>query len=292
MKTSLKHLPPARQRELERIKGILFEEFESALSGATSEKKKRGRILKIILFGSFARGGWVDDRKSGYKSDYDILVIVSAKFLADFQYWDAAEDRLLFDPAIKHEVQLIIEPLERVNDELAKGQYFFTDIKNEGIALYELKDHKLAEPKRLGEAAHLEISRKYFEGTYDLAQNFLGVARDQIIQNKCSFSAFQLHQAAEHSYRTLLLTLSHYSPATHNIKTLRGLAEDFDRRLIDVWPRYHRADKRKFELLRRAYVEARYSEHYEITVDELEWLETRIRALQDTVEAICKERLN
>jgi predicted nucleotidyltransferase len=40
-------------------------------------KGKRGRILKLILFGSYARGDWVEDRKSGYRSDYDVLVVVN-----------------------------------------------------------------------------------------------------------------------------------------------------------------------------------------------------------------------
>lgn len=32
-----------------------------------------------MLFGSYARGGWVEDRKSGYRSDYDLLVVVNNK---------------------------------------------------------------------------------------------------------------------------------------------------------------------------------------------------------------------
>src|SRR3546814_1243855 len=66
MKTSLDHLPPQKQRELARVLEILHEEFEDALKGSSSNWKKRGRILKVILFGSYARGAWVDepDRKS------------------------------------------------------------------------------------------------------------------------------------------------------------------------------------------------------------------------------------
>jgi predicted nucleotidyltransferase len=94
----------------------------AALTGGTSEKKRRGRILKIILFGSFARGGWVDDRASGYKSDYNILVVVNYNYLTDFEFWEAADDRLMHHPKIRREVQLIFEPLERVNSVLAKGQ--------------------------------------------------------------------------------------------------------------------------------------------------------------------------
>ena len=47
--------------------------------------RKGARILKIILFGSHARGDHVDAPLSAnqYKSDYDILVIVSQKELTD-----------------------------------------------------------------------------------------------------------------------------------------------------------------------------------------------------------------
>ncbi|MDC9701675.1 MAG: HEPN domain-containing protein [Alphaproteobacteria bacterium] len=261
------------------------------MSTAMSEKKKRGRILKIILFGSFARGTWVDDRKSGYKSDYDILVIVNAKFLADHRFWEAAEDRLMFDPTIKREVQFIVETLNTVNSELSNGQYFFSDIRKDGIALYELKGHKLSSPKPLNEAEYQEIATKYYEAAFSLADDQLAISRHCINEDRIESAAFALHQATEHAYRALLLTLTHYSPATHSIKVLRSLAEDLDQRLVEVWPRQQRGDKRKFELLRRAYVEARYSEHYEITVEELEWLESRIRELQGVVEVICRERL-
>ena len=79
MKTSLEHLPPRKRRELARVVEILHEEFDDAVKLATSERKKRGRILKIILFGSYARGDWVDEphTKKGYRSDYDILLLYS-----------------------------------------------------------------------------------------------------------------------------------------------------------------------------------------------------------------------
>jgi len=88
MKSSLDHLPEKKQRELARVVEILQEEFADALSGADAEFKKRGRILKIILSGSYARGTWVDEpyTMKGYQSDYDILVIVNTSKLADRQY--------------------------------------------------------------------------------------------------------------------------------------------------------------------------------------------------------------
>lgn len=60
----LAHLPDNKRRELERVARILFDEFEDAQKTKLSDKHKNGRILKLILFGSYARGDWVEDRKT------------------------------------------------------------------------------------------------------------------------------------------------------------------------------------------------------------------------------------
>ena len=44
-------------------------------------------------------------------------------------------------------------------------------------------------------------------------------------------------------------------------------------------------------MLKRAYVEARYSASYEISGDDLEALSQSVRALRDIVEAVSRERL-
>lgn len=85
MKSSLDHIPHRKQRELARVLEILHEEFEDALNEGTADFKKRGRILKIILFGSYARGTFVDEPHTmkGYRSDFDLLVIVNNRKLSD-----------------------------------------------------------------------------------------------------------------------------------------------------------------------------------------------------------------
>ena len=82
----LAHLPDRKRRELERAAQILFGEFDESLKTKLSEKGRRGRILKLILFGSYARGDWVEDRASGYISDYDLLVIVNSETFTDLQH--------------------------------------------------------------------------------------------------------------------------------------------------------------------------------------------------------------
>ncbi len=67
MKTSLEHLPETKREELHDIVDII--------RSSTSKKTDM-----IVLFGSHARGDWVDDRYSGddgivyeYQSDFDII---------------------------------------------------------------------------------------------------------------------------------------------------------------------------------------------------------------------------
>jgi predicted nucleotidyltransferase len=61
MRTDLDHLPPVQQRELERVVQIIFEEFGEKIALGTQDWKRKGRILKVILYGSYARGNWVDE---------------------------------------------------------------------------------------------------------------------------------------------------------------------------------------------------------------------------------------
>lgn len=43
--------------------------------------------------------------------------------------------------------------------------------------------------------------------------------------------------------------------------------------------------------VKRANIDARYSEEYKITEEELQWLGIRVEALQSLVEEVCTERL-
>jgi hypothetical protein len=104
-------------------------------------------------------------------------------------------------------------------------------------------------------------------------------------------AAFSLHQGTERAYACFLLVRTLYFPRSHNIKFLRSLSEDNEPRLIEAWPRTERIDRRRFELLKRAYVEARYVETYEIGMDDLNALAEAVRNLRDIVEQVSRERL-
>jgi predicted nucleotidyltransferase/HEPN domain-containing protein len=295
MKTNLDHLPPVKQHELPRVVEIILEEFEDALKGASAEFKKRGRILKIILFGSYARGTFVDEphTKKGYRSDFDILVVVNNRKLTDFStYWNKAAERLMRHPEIGTPVSLIIHSLREVNAELRSGRYFFVDIRRDGLALYELDDEPLAAPGQLSAEEAWQRAAGYLADRLPHARVFFKTARFCVEQGDSKEAAFLLHQSIEQAYSTLLLVLTNYSPPSHNIRFLRGLAEERAEELLNVWPHNQQRYLAWFNILNEAYVKARYSPHFEISKEAVEWLTERTELLLAAVEAVCRKYLD
>jgi predicted nucleotidyltransferase/HEPN domain-containing protein len=295
MRDQLDHLPEAKQRELEHVVQVLFEEFDAATRMGTKPFKKQARILKVVLYGSYARGDWVDDPVGGYKSDYDILVVVNDDRLTDFDYWSAAEDRLMRDATITHQLSapasFIVHTLSDLNGQLYKGRPFFTDIVAQGIALYEAEGFPLSRPGKLQMGERLVEARQHFEEWFPSAAAFARGAQFYVDDGRPKEAAFNYHQSAERFYHCALLVLTLYSPKSHKLNFLRGQAEDMAPLLIDAWPRADRFSRRCFELLRQAYVNARYSPEYAISGEELAWIGERVAILQDLVRQVCGRRL-
>ena len=298
MRNDLDHLPPQKQRELERVVQLIFEEFDDAFALAKHEWKKAGRILKVILYGSYARGTWVDEPHTakGYQSDYDLLIIVNDSRLTDrVKYWSNLDERLMREygvtKTLKTPVNFIVHTLQDVNDGLAHGRYFFMDVKQDGVALYQSDDTELHTPKPKTPDQALCMAQEYFDEWYRTGGEFFDNYKFNRDQGRNNNAAFQLHQASERLYHCVLLVCTFYTPHVHNLGFLRTQAERIDPRLTYVWPRDTRQDRARFEKLKEAYVKARYSKHYRITKDELEWLGEQVEELGRVVHEVCIERL-
>ncbi len=298
MRNDTDHLPQTQQDELQRVVAILMEEFEKATSRATQDWRRGGKIYKIILFGSYSRGDWVDEPENGYQSDFDLLIVVSHKDLTEIaDYWYVAEDRILRDPAISRPVNIIVHSIDEVNQALKRGEYFWIDIVRDGIAIYELAGHALAAPTPLTSEDAREMASAYFDEWLPSVDRALVTANEQMQKGADNLgwrkdAAFTLHQAAERAYSCYLLVRGQYVPRSHNLKFLRSLAESKEPLLIEAWPRSTKLDRRRFELAKRAYVEARYSANYEISIEDLQSIKSSVSKLRDFVETASAKWLN
>jgi predicted nucleotidyltransferase/HEPN domain-containing protein len=296
MSNRLDHLPEGKRHELAFVVDALRKGFAFATARRTMPKLRGGKLLKIILFGSYARGDWVEDPVGRYFSDFDLLVVVDREELTDVpEYWARTEEKLLEELAsgthLRTPVSLIVHSLDDVNEKLKLGRYFFIDILRDGIVLFEEPDHPFAKAQPLSPGQALQETQDYYDEWFESAVDFLESAGDASSRGKTKLAAFLLHQATERFYHCLFLVRTLYSPKTHNLNQLRALTEAVEPRLKEVWPRDSKSERRCYELLREAYVKARYSRHYRISAEQLEWLSGRVKLLQSIVRSICEQRI-
>ena len=245
----------------------------------------------IILFGSHARGDWVEDPVGGYFSDYDVLVIVkSPKTVERHDVWSSVEqraDKLLGQTALS----LIVHDVADVNRQLELGQYFFSDIVKEGVMLHDAGRATLATAKEKTPEERRVYARQNYEQWFESAEQFYAAYEFMLSKGWHKLGAFNLHQATERFYTAALLVMTEYKPKAHNIDYLGKLAGKLHPSLRDVFPRAEPEDKRVWDLLKKAYIDARYSTKYVVTENELRVMAGRVKDLRDRVERVCRERI-
>jgi len=276
MKMSLDHLPPAKREPIAAIASLLQ-------AGAPVEM--------LILFGSYARGDWVDDPLTGYVSDYDLAAIVASEEAeGDHALWARleAEARGI---AGRVPVSLLVHSIAHVNQEIRTGQYFFADIVNEGVLLFNSRRVQLAKPKALNAGERLALAERNCRYWFESASGFFQGSIYYAARRMPAHAAFLLHQAAERYFHAALLVFTGYKPKTHDLERLANQTAPLHSALGGALPRTEPEDERLFKLLKRAYIEARYSKSYRVTDDELGILRAHVRDLGARVREACAEKL-
>jgi HEPN domain-containing protein len=136
-----------------------------------------------------------------------------------------------------------------------------------------------------------QVAEEHFNEGIAAASSFLDTSKYLAQKRRLKHAVFELHQAVETGYSCYLLTLTNYSPPSHNLKFLRGLSEDRDRRLVDIWPREQQRFTAWYNVLNEAYVKARYSKQFEMSEEPLAWLQERTAELHTLIETLCTEHI-
>ncbi|AYV45106.1 nucleotidyltransferase [Caulobacter flavus] len=296
MKQSLDHLPDGKRRELAFVVETLQATFARAIAHRTQQRYRNGRLLKIVLFDSYARGDWIEDPAGRYFSSYDLLVVVNHPDLTDLdEFWSKADcaflDELSNGNRLRTQTNFIVHDLDDVNEQLRSGRLFFTEMLREGVILFEEPDFPFAAPTAIPAAAACSEAKRYVDDWLPSSRALSKLASTAQELSRPREAAFLLHQAAEKAYHGLILILTRYSARTHRLTLLRDRAEALDERLRGLWPRERKFDRKCFNLLQRAYIEARYSPDYSISDEQLAWLTERVGVLQAAVSTIATERI-
>ena len=281
MKTSIEHLPEKKQQELQRAIEIIRAEID---------------LDMLILFGSYARGDWVEDLDPEtllyrYQSDFDLLVITKTAHQASKIEQNSQLAQKLAKTIHRTPISLIAEDIQFVNRRLRKSQYFYIDIVREGILLYDSGKFELAEPKEITGLERKKLAEQDFEYWFNNANEYYATYQIMLEQNFINKAAFILHQTTECLYGTTLLVFTRYKPSTHDLEKLGQRVGSIEPKFLSAFPKATEEEKERFKLLRKAYVDARYKPSYTITKEQLEWLAERVNNLKALTETLCKEKI-
>ena len=277
MKKSLEHISKDKQDELQQI---VFE-----------IRKNCDDVEKIILFGSYARGDYQEG--SDHISDYEILVVTQTKEVAlNSILWRRityACRKLNLSASIK----IITHDIEALNIKLAEDQYFYSDIKKEGIIIFDSGKYELSEKRELTPIEKQKIAQEHFDYWFSRAAGFeaSGEFNFNKQQEDNDLAAFCLHQAAESAYKAVLLVFSNYSSNDYFLEFLGNQAAQYNSLLENVFSKRSEDDENRFKLLEYAYIGGRYDPNYRIAKEDIEILTKDVKKLIDVSKEVCLEKI-
>lgn len=288
MKNSIDFLPERKQRDLHELAALIRDEVKD--------------VVMIILYGSYAANTYVerDERRDYgvrtiYMSDYDLLVVTKRR-LGERESTVEARVRERFAAGKNDEnlprPQIINESISKLNDALTMGRYFYVEIVAKGIMLYDSGECQLATPGELDYAEIKKMAEEYYDDKFSDGLDFFKGANFYYQEENYHMTAFMLHQATESFLKTIPLVYILYGYKEHDLQFLIEKCKPYTLELAKVFPCDTNEEKRLFDLLRRAYLEARYNKkNFIVTKADIDALVPKIEQLCGIVEKVCKTRL-
>ena len=256
-------------------------------------------VVMIILYGSYAANTYVerDERRDYgvrtiYMSDYDLLVVTKRR-LGERESTVEARIRERFAAGKNDEnlprPQIINESISKLNDALTMGRYFYVEIVAKGVMLYDSGECQLATPGELDYAEIKKMAEEYYGDKFSDGLDFFKGANFYYQEENYHMTAFMLHQATESFLKTIPLVYILYGYKEHDLQFLIEKCKPYTLELAKVFPCDTDEEKRLFDLLRRAYLEARYNKkNFIVTKADIDALVPKIELLRDIVEKGCR----
>ncbi len=287
MKRSTRFLPPRKRQDLQQLTTLIREQVK--------------HVEMIVLFGSYAKNKYVDyDQRvefgtpTYYMSDYDIAILTRKPIGAvESSLYEKIKDKFFENknrPFHTHP-QFVNYGIDDFNYALTKAHYFETEIKRDGVILYDSGTYKLARRRKLDYTEIRDRAQKYFDDKFGRALSFVRSAKHDINDGDNLMASFHLHQSVENFLRTIPMVFILYGHKSHDLSELMNAAKKHTTDIFKAFPRDTEEEKRLFDLLQRAYIESRYNPDFEITKEDIDALLPKIERLRDIVEKVCRERI-
>lgn len=164
-------------------------------------------------------------------------------------------------------------------------------IKKEGVLLFTTNRYQLADKREMSAKEVQAKAQRDFDNWFESANRFFETFEFNTSKAYWKEAAFQLHQSTERYYGAIQLVFTGYKPKTHNIEELGNLAKACNIEFGKAFPQASPEERQRFELLKKAYVDAWYNMDYTISKEDLDYLSERVQVLRKMTEEICRGKI-
>ena len=287
MKRSTRFLPPNKRQDLQQLAALICEHIK--------------QVEMVILFGSYAKNKYVDyDQRiefgtpTYYMSDYDIAILTRKPIGAiEYSLYEKIKDKFFENKNRQFHThpQFVNYGIDDFNYALSKAHYFETEIKEQGIVLYDSGAYKLARRRKLDYTEIRDRAQKYYDDKFVKASDFLDGVKFYYDSNRYKMASFHLHQSVENFLRTIPMVFILYGHKSHDLSELMNAAKKHTTEIYKAFPQDTAEEKRLFDLLQRAYIESRYNPDFEIAKEDIAALLPKVEQLRDIVQTVCRDRI-
>ncbi|WP_286778365.1 nucleotidyltransferase domain-containing protein [Sphingobacterium thalpophilum] len=277
-------LPKHKLKEIEAIKQVIAEFVDPDM---------------IILYGSYARGEYKDQvyLKDGiryfYISDYDLIIVTNKTNIKEYELANELENRISARP----DINFFMYDIDYVNKELVTGNFFFVPVYFEGVILYNNGNSILKKPKPLS----IEQIKKNISSYYDFwignTNEFYETALEKLEKTingktRSGLTLWFLFQTLESIYSALLLVFMGIKPKLHNLYKYRRSVNMISAELNAIFPEVKDSNERRlFDVLNRAYISGKYKMDFEVSLEDLKEISSRLARMIKITDRLCMERI-
>ena len=284
----------------------------SDLETITQRIVETGLAEIVILYGSYARGTYKDDRNyviegQDYvhrRSDYDLLVVIDQpnekreverfyKAFADPVFMGGSEKQIR--KALREidlPVQILVEQITGINQKLESKQYFFADIKREGIELYNSGKHTLSDlPEQISPTVRRKYAEEHFAHWFNEAMEHRKMSKLAVSEKLDRKAAFNLEQVVEMCYKCIALVYTHYTKDEHDLFKLRAQVEKYEPLAKAIFPLETEEQEGLFDKLNLCYIGTRYIAGFIVEKEEIDLWKPEVDKLIDLTEQTCKIKI-
>jgi HEPN domain-containing protein len=190
------------------------------------------------------------------------------------------------------EVTAVVQSIDGVNDLIAKGSRFLTTLYNKAVLVYNSGNSDIIIPPA---PPSYEDKKNRIEATWDkcfqTAERFYKTACFCLDNGWNEKALFDLHQATQHTCMALLRVYTGYRSTTHNLSRLLALIENFSFVPSSIFPCITEEETAFFNLLNRAYSDARYKENYSVPTEMANLLKKRVYQLLLVAEKLYNKKM-